>query len=536
MNALDKAKQLFLDGLQLLEAEQFELAESKLAQAHLLLPDRLSVLVNLSAVQIKLQQFAQAKATAQRALTLDATHADIWLNLGIAEKCMGSHTEAMHCLEHALRFNPALAAAWMHKGWIYIAQKRAADATACFKQAAQMDAEFAATWQADACISLGALYYNSQQIEEAIAPYQQALASGQHTVQALQSLLIVFAELKHHQALTALISQHQASIQKDALCNELLGFYYFNTDRLELAQHHFRQAALLSEHQPNTNNPQEWPVSKPRLRHDFEQLSLLKARGLQTPLVQSALDVITRCQQAYSEQDQAALIQTIGAYQHLPDTPFTGNALGTNDFQKIEHDFMHNNPKLVVIDNFLSDAALLQLRQFCEEATVWKRSYPNGYLGSFMASGFCSPVILEIARQLKIAMPQVVGTQDLRQAWGFKYDQGMKGINLHADFARVNINFWLTPDDACLDNTTGGIVVYDTPPPNDWSFEKANADSDTIQQYLDFQQAKKVRVPYKMNRCVLFDSTYFHTTDDIHFKDGYENRRINCTLLFGKGL
>jgi hypothetical protein len=45
-----------------------------------------------------------------------------------------------------------------------------------------------------------------------------------------------------------------------------------------------------------------------------------------------------------------------------------------------------------------------------------------------------------------------------------------------------------------------------------------------------------VRVPYKMNRCVLFDSTYFHTTDDIHFKAGYENRRINCTLLFGKGL
>jgi tetratricopeptide (TPR) repeat protein len=536
MNSLDKAKQLFLDGLQLLQAEQFELAESKLAQAHILVPDRLSVLVNLSAVQIKLQQFEQAKASAQRALALDATHADIWLNLGIAEKGMGSHTEALHCLDQALRFNPALAASWMHKGWIHIAKKQAANAEACFNQAAQMNPEFAATWQPDACISLGALYYNSQQVEAAISPYQQALASGHHTALALQSLLIVFAELKQHQALAALISQHEALIQKDALCNELLGFYHFNTDHLELAQHHFRQAALLSEHQPNTNNPQEWPVSEPRLRHDFEQLSLLKARGLQNASSQAALDVITRCKKAYSDQDQAALIQTIGAYQYLPDTPFTGTALGANDFQKIEHDFKHNNPKLVVIDNFLSNEALLQLRKFCEEATVWKRSYPNGYLGSFMASGFCSPVILEIARQLKIAMPNVVGTQDLRQAWGFKYDQGMKGINLHADFARVNINFWLTPDDACLDPTTGGIVVYDTPPPKDWSFEKANADSATIQQYLDAQQAKTVRVPYKMNRCVLFDSTYFHTTDDIHFKAGYENRRINCTLLFGKGL
>ena len=79
-------------------------------------------------------------------------------------------------------------------------------------------------------------------------------------------------------------------------------------------------------------------------------------------------------------------------------------------------------------------------------------------------------------------------------------------------------------------------MVYDTPPPEDWSFEKANADSETIQSYLQLKQAKRVRVPYKMNRCVLFDSTYFHTTDEIHFKAGYENRRINCTLLFGKGL
>lgn len=536
MNSFDQAKQLFLDGLQLLETEQLELAESKLTQAHMLVPDRLSVLVNLSAVQIKLQLFEQAKLTAQRALALDATHADIWLNLGIAERMLGSQSQAVHCLSQALHFNPASAAAWMHKGWVHIAQKQAADAQACFDQAAQINPEFASSWQAEACISLGVLYYNSQQIAAAIAPYRQALDSAQHKALALQSLLIVYSELKHHQALTELISQQEAIIQKDALCQELLGFYHFNIDRLDLAQYHFRQAAMLSEHDPNPNNPQEWPVSEPRLRHDFEQLSLLKARGLSNPATQAALEVITRSKQAYREQDKAALIQAIGAYHYLPDTPFTGNALGVNDFQKIEHDFMHKSPKLVVIDNFLSKAALLQLRKFCEEATVWKRSYANGYLGSFMASGFCSPVILEIARQLKMAMPKVIGTQDLRQAWGFKYDQGMKGINLHADFARVNINFWLTADDACLDQSTGGIVVYDTPPPDDWSFEKANADSETIQRYLQLKQAKRVRVPYKMNRCVLFDSTYFHTTDEIHFKAGYENRRINCTLLFGKGL
>ena len=41
-------------------------------------------------------------------------------------------------------------------------------------------------------------------------------------------------------------------------------------------------------------------------------------------------------------------------------------------------------------------------------------------------------------------------------------------------------------------------------------------------------------VPYRANRAVIFDSDLFHETDVISFKPGYENRRINVTLLFGR--
>jgi hypothetical protein len=33
---------------------------------------------------------------------------------------------------------------------------------------------------------------------------------------------------------------------------------------------------------------------------------------------------------------------------------------------------------------------------------------------------------------------------------------------------------------------------------------------------------------------VLFNSDLFHSTDEISFREGYENRRINITLLFGQ--
>ena len=44
----------------------------------------------------------------------------------------------------------------------------------------------------------------------------------------------------------------------------------------------------------------------------------------------------------------------------------------------------------------------------------------------------------------------------------------------------------------------------------------------------------KMIVPYAENRVVMFNSDLFHETDVIDFKPGYENRRINITLLFGQ--
>ena len=43
-------------------------------------------------------------------------------------------------------------------------------------------------------------------------------------------------------------------------------------------------------------------------------------------------------------------------------------------------------------------------------------------------------------------------------------------------------------------------------------------------------------VPYRGNRAVIFDSNMLHKTDRISFRDGYENRRINVTLLYGERL
>jgi hypothetical protein len=45
-----------------------------------------------------------------------------------------------------------------------------------------------------------------------------------------------------------------------------------------------------------------------------------------------------------------------------------------------------------------------------------------------------------------------------------------------------------------------------------------------------------VKIAYRCNRAVLFNSALFHETDRIAFKDVYEGRRINMTYLFGRQL
>lgn len=48
----------------------------------------------------------------------------------------------------------------------------------------------------------------------------------------------------------------------------------------------------------------------------------------------------------------------------------------------------------------------------------------------------------------------------LKYLWAYKYHDAYSGINLHADQAAVNVNIWLTADEANLDPTSGGLVVF----------------------------------------------------------------------------
>jgi tetratricopeptide (TPR) repeat protein len=401
-------------------------------------------------------------------------------------------------------------------------------------------------------IELGMAYAGLDRTAQATTAYRAALAASPSapSLEATRALLKIYLDDGDNTALNAFVAQFAAVIESDIDCIQLLGLEQLRRGHVDEAAQRLRRCHDLNVQRDDAFGHLPWPVPEPRIRHDYEQLELLQRRGKLSARGIEALQTLKPYYQQSRDPGQTfapeghaatALKKALCEMPYCPDDAFTGAAraaraaraaLGSNDYPALEAQYAAEN--LVVIDHFLSDDALAELRRFSEEATVWKLYNPGGYAGALLIKGYAPQVLLAIADELRRKMPRVIRDYPLLQAWGFKYDQRMQGITLHADFAKVNVNFWITPDAACADPTTGGMVVYNHPVPQSWTFADYNSNPDKLRAYLKVHEAKAQRVPYRENRCVMFDSSLIHVTDELHFKPGYENRRINVTLLFGR--
>ena len=225
---------------------------------------------------------------------------------------------------------------------------------------------------------------------------------------------------------------------------------------------------------------------------------------------------------------------------HVPNVDAKDNdllrSLADDELSQISSDW--NDKGIVVIDNILSQSTLSSIHSILLESTIfYQTKMPHkfgGYAGSYIDDGMHSKIMMQLAFKLKKYIPHIMKQHDLKYMWAYKYDERYNGIQTHADQAAVNVNIWLTPDDANLDKESGGLVIFTAKPPTDWDFEMYNMNTEMVDELLlKPTNYANVTVPYKQNRAVIFDSALFHHTDKFRFRKGYKNRRINLTLLYG---
>ena len=465
--------------------------------------------------------------------------------LGKALARLGRSDEAVAHLEQVIAQQPANIDAYLDLGGIHLRCQQAPAAERVLRQA------LAAAPQHPAVLSnLGGLLAANGNAAEAVALLRRAVANSPASPAAHYNLAIA---LKNGGDVEGAIERYQAAVALkpdyvDGWHN--LGNALLDLGRVEQAAAAYESATQVRRRPGAPHSGDGFAKIGPgKLRHDIEQLRHLIDRGR---LGADARKVVADYEAALAllpanmSGPASNLLPTelrhrlAPHYNRLlyrpPAASEAGGAVNLAlDIAAIEADYRRREPGITFIDDFLTPPALESLRRFCLEATVWFESrYANGYLGAFLDDGFCCPLLLQIAEELRRALPGIFGQHTLRKLWGFKYDSHLTGIPMHADFAAVNVNFWVTPGDANLDPEGGGLIVWDKEAPLDWDFAKYNNDQPALRRFLAESQARPVNVPHRQNRVVIFNSDLIHETAPLKFRDGYENRRVNITMLYGK--
>ncbi|MEJ2609350.1 MAG: hypothetical protein P8179_04480 [Candidatus Thiodiazotropha sp.] len=313
-----------------------------------------------------------------------------------------------------------------------------------------------------------------------------------------------------------------------------------------------RAYALLSEKfaydlklQPSIKQPLTVPRQK--LQHMLDQMEVMHRRGT-LPNAQAALSPVltsilndnlinaTKITLPPSSSSLKAVCRLLADRQQAKE-PQLDEVLAERDWEGVVETFRNQTVPFLVIDDLLTPKALMALHGFLMDSQVWTRSYERGYEATFLPTGFHSRTLLRAAHELETRLVnRLAPGASLAQAWAFQHHGNGQGVNLHADFAQLNINFWITPDSASPEQKGGGLRVYDKPAPNDWDFSDYNRNVDTMYAFLKKQRASYQDVAYRCNRAMIFDPRYFHATLPMHFGKAFDQRRINVTLLYGSRL
>jgi hypothetical protein len=189
----------------------------------------------------------------------------------------------------------------------------------------------------------------------------------------------------------------------------------------------------------------------------------------------------------------------------------------------------------VYCDHLLTPDALGRLRAFLRESTIWHDfSHIGGFVASYLEDGLACPLILQIADEIRGTFAELLRDHPLSQAWAFKGLKPASAVDVHADDGAISVNFWVTPNEANQKPDRGGLVVSLVTPPADWQISDYEADQKRIVAFLEQNPHDQLKVPYRDNRAVLFESRLFHWSDAPEFAPGYENHRINLTFLYGR--
>jgi Tfp pilus assembly protein PilF len=492
-------------------------------------------------------QLAEAEAAYEAVLAGEPGNADAWHFASVLALQMNNPSEAILRIRRAVQSNPDDAELHHTLGKVLLEQGHREQAREAFERAITLNPDHGEAHQ-----NLGRLLRDRRELQAAEGHFRKSASINPSNAAAHSGLGATMRDQGRREEAK---ESFELALREDRWHRgATLGL-----SKLLADEGRFPEAAAVLRREfdhRRANTPPDYRLdtyrltSKAKLRHDLEQIRYLETQGIRSDqLLRAAKDYERLLAEiewekeshgvaAISEAQHGRIAAAYNRAVHVADTPAVRGSpinplLNTG---AVTRDYFAAAPGMVHFDGFLTSEALTSLRRFCLRSTIWYDfSHPGGYLGAYLDDGFACPLLLQIANGLRHSFPEIIGELPLEHIWAYKYDSRLFGIGTHADFAAVNVNFWISPDEANLDANRGGLVVYRTEAPREWEFTDYNHSPERVRSYLTEQgDQRPLVVPHRQNRAVIFNSSLFHETDAIHFRPEYENKRINVTMLFGK--
>jgi tetratricopeptide (TPR) repeat protein len=474
----------------------------------------ISQALEIGKAHLQVGRLLEAKVVFRQILEADSNNPIALSMMGLVAYRDGEREIALEFINEAIAINPSIAEAHDNLGIVLLDIGNLNNAIISFQNAIAIKPNFA-----NAHFNLGTAFQRLGQQESAITCFRKSLGLTPENAKAN-----IHAQLGY--ALNALGKKQEAlkHLNKNLELNRIKNFIDPNDISIRF-------------------------ISKPKINHDIEQFRYLESLedkfehfGTLAQIYEDLRDEIDWSKGdgfliPLTDNQRQKINDTYGRPFHIKEAPeLPGSTLNRNlDIAGITEAYFKNTPGLTNIDNLLSAKALTAIRQFLLESTIWFHVKKNGYVGTYMQDGMACPLLLQIAEDIRQVFSPIIKGRSLKQFWAYKYGSSEKGINIHADDAYINLNFWVSLDSANLEPKHGGLVVYMVEAPGDWAHNLNYTGDKTehIIEYLNQNEGGRQIIPHRENRGVIFNSDLFHETDLIDFKPGYENHRISVTMLYG---
>ncbi len=475
--------------------------------------------INIGNLLCRMGRVDEGLAAYQGALALDSNSAEIHFNIGNALRALSRPDEAMESFRRAQALAPTLAAAKINLGILLTQENRLEEALEVLAAAAAQAPDLA-----EAQLALGDVLKRQRRWQESGAAYLRALEIDPGVMRWRKHFSLGLA------------------------CAES-GDYDTAAEIL--------QAPIRLIYRLGTRPPEDavFEMSRFKLAHDADQLSYLRDRGVIGPDYDAviseyrSLGAEVAKRELMFEQSVTArplLGATFNRLVHLAEAPtLRGGAVNRDlDRAAIEAAYFQRDPPATYCDSLLTPEALAYLHRFCLDSTVWWQLEHTNEVGSSLNNGFAAPLLLQIAHELREALPGILGAHPFTTLWAYKYyaptkDPGAlntsSGLDIHGDDGAVSINFWIVPDEANLDPYSGGLTFWNrAAPPEYFKAGSRQERLEILRPVIKAAGTPALSVPYRCNRAAIFHAGLLHQTSQFQFRDAYPDRRISITLIYGR--